>query len=109
VAQGLSPIGLMFGAQDADSGWTWRVDSVRITGPDSAVVTYSAATTPGNTKWRFIDPAMTYEKQLRFVRNGPGTWLLAAWPNEPAFRAKFFGNITPPDAAVEFDEWWQAL
>jgi hypothetical protein len=109
VAQGLSPIGLLFGAQDADSGWTWRIDGVRITGPDSAVVTYSAATTPGNSTWRFIDPTMSYEKQLRFVRNSKGTWLLAAWPNEPAFRAKFFGNITPPDATVEFDEWWATL
>jgi hypothetical protein len=109
IAQGLSPLGLMFGGQDVDTGWTWQVENVRVTGADTAVVTYTAATTKDNQKWRLIDPSMRYEKKLRFLRDATGRWMLAAWLGEPAFKAKFYGNVAPAGTIVNVDEWWGSL
>ena len=108
VAQGLVPLGLLFGARDADNDWTWQVDDMAITGPDSADVTYSAKTLP-TAKWSFIDPSKRYVKHLTFARAASGGWRLAGWSNYPEVNSDFQSNITPDGTHVNLDEWWGGL
>jgi hypothetical protein len=108
VGQGLAPLGLMFGARDADNEWTWHVDGVAITGPDSADVTYSATTLP-TTKWSFVDPAKPYVKHLKFAKSASGRWRLAGWSNYPEVNAEFRSNVAPSSTVIILDEWWGGL
>lgn len=106
IAQGLRPLGLMFGAQDKDNSWVWTVEDVTVTGPNTADVTYSAQTLPG-TNWRFIDPSLRYTKHLQFSRVA-GRWLLSGWSNYAQVKSKFDSNVVPAGSAP-FDEWFAAL
>ncbi|MDR3685630.1 MAG: hypothetical protein P4L93_01545 [Coriobacteriia bacterium] len=108
VAQGLVPLGLMFGAQDADNQFAWHVLSATVTGPRSADVVYSASAMP-RSGWRFVDPTVRYVKHLTFARGPSGRWRLAGWSNYSKMNQAFHSNVTPPSAAINLDEWWGGL
>jgi len=107
MAQGIEPIGLMFGATDADNPWTWSVVSAAVTGPDTADVAYTALAKP-DVGWRFLDPSMHYVKHLRFSRVAGGAWKLSGWSNHSAFESQFEANVSDP-GRVHLDEWWGSL
>jgi hypothetical protein len=108
MGQGLRPLGLMFGAHDADNEWTWKVVGVSVTGTDTADVTYTARASKA-AGWKFRDPNARYTKQLRFARAEDGRWRLAGWSNYDAVAAQFRANLAPADATTDLDEWWGAL
>lgn len=108
MAQGLKPLGLMFGAREVGLGWNWRVVGVSIVGTDTAQVTYEATATPG-AGFTFSDPSMRYTKLLRFSPDSPGRWRLAAWIDYYAARERFEGNLRPAGVAPPVHRWWGAL
>ena len=108
LGQGLAPLGLMFGAHDADDAWTWRVEQVTVTGPTTADVTYSASVRP-DAGWRFVDASASYVKHLTFSATAGGGWRLAGWGNYGEVRSHLDANITPPGSVTAIDEWWGSL
>lgn len=108
MAQGLGPLGLMFGAHDIDNEWTWKVVGVSITGTETANVTYTVRSFKG-VRWKFINRKARYTKQLRFSRTPDGVWKLSAWLNYANVNAKLQSNVKPPGAATPVDEWWGTL
>jgi hypothetical protein len=108
MAQGLVPLGLMFGAQDSDNEWGWTVTGVSVVASNTADVTYLATSRP-HTLWHFANPKLTYTKRLAFSYDRKRGWRLSAWPNYGAVLSAFDNNLVPPGAPVHLDEWWGAF
>jgi hypothetical protein len=108
MAQGLKPLGLMFGAREPSLGWNWKVVDVSVTGTDTAEVTYEATASP-SAGFSFADPSVRYTKRLRFAPSAIGRWRLAGWLNYWDVEARFRSSVRPLDAEVRADRWWGAL
>jgi hypothetical protein len=108
MAQGLEPLGLMFGAREATLGWNWRVVGVSVVGTDTAEVAYEATATP-RAGFSFADPAMRYTKLLEFAPTAAGRWRLTAWTNYHSVRERFEGNVRSAGMMPPVHRWWGAL
>jgi hypothetical protein len=108
TAQGLKPLGLLFGAQQPSLGWSWKVAEVSIAGTDTAEVTYEVATSP-DAGFTLANPPARFTKRLRFARSAIGRWRLFGWLNYWDVQARFRGSVRPLGAEVRTDRWWGAL
>jgi hypothetical protein len=108
MAQGLVPLGVMFGAQDVDNDWSWRVTAISAVASDSADVSYVASTRRG-ARWHFANPRLVYTKHLQFSHDPRYGWRLSGWTNYADVWAEFANNVVPRDGATHLDEWWGSL
>ena len=108
MSQGLAPLGLMFGAQDVNATWSWKVVSVSVMSSHTADVTFVAHVRK-TARFKFRNPDLRYTKRLSFTRTAGGRWRLGGWINCRTIAAKFYANVAPTGKAPPLDEWWGAL
>lgn len=106
LGEGTKRLTFMFGQPSTDATWTWKVESVQLTGPQTADVTYSAS--PG-TGASFTLSTTEFTKKLHFAKLG-GRWVLDGWLKYGDFESAVKDAISPSSViSTSVPDWWDTL
>lgn len=106
LQEGACRLTFMFGDPDP-SQWSWRVNGIEVTGPNTAEVTYAVSAPPGQA---FRITSSSFTKRLHFAREAEGTWVLDGWLDYAAFELAARRAIRPSDEIPNLvPNWWDTL